>query len=169
MVWDFSSCAVYLTWRDSRSGDTMVSLGDGEGACNRFQRHPETQQGWDRAQGPYSASLVFFFFFLMSTRTCLSGVLQLALATLSLFDLLSLCFRRCFTPTLTVCRRPKALGHLPGSEIKCEVKYNSAAHHHALSLPAPLLPSPESGVPRRWCPGQWAFPKNVYSRNFTQK
>lgn len=148
-----------------RSGDTMISLGDGEGAFHGSHGHLETQQGWDRA---YSAPLTFFL--KMSIRTCLSSILQLALATLSLFDLLNLCFSCCFTPTLTVCRPPKALGHLPGSEIKCEVKYNSAAYHHARSLPPPhLLPSPESRVPRQWCPGEWAFPKNVYSRNFTQK
>lgn len=72
----------------------------------------------------------------MSIRTCLSSILQLALATLSLFDLLNLCFSSLFHTHTDNLPSPKALGHLPGSEIKCEVKYNSAPHR-ILSFPLP--------------------------------
>lgn len=88
---------------------------------------------------------------LMSIGARLSSILQLAVATLPLFELLNLCFSSLFHTHTDSLPSPKALRHLPGSEIKCEDKFNSTPHD-IRCLPTPPPPS----LPPRVPGGTWA-------------
>lgn len=74
-------------------------------------------------------------------RSCIS---QLAPTALSLFGLLNLCFGSLFhTPSDSLLSPLKALGHLPGREIKCEVKHYSDPHYTPIVSALPHLLYPQ--------------------------
>lgn len=73
-----------------------------------------------------------------SFRHPLCSISQLALTTLPLFDLRNLCFGSLFHTHSDSRLSPlKALGHLPGSEIQCEVKYSSDPHRVPINFAPP--------------------------------
>lgn len=112
----------------------------GRGRC--FSCCPAHSRLAGRAWGPAGCSSTFPGSF----RPPLCSFSQLALPALPLFDLLNLCFGSLFhTHSDSLLSPLKALGHLPGSEIKCEVKYSSDPHQLLIVSTLPHLHSPSPG------------------------
>lgn len=126
----FSSCFNIIGWPPSGhfTQGELASIGTQHTVRLRQSLRP----GW------------LLLFFPGSFRPPLCSISQLALPALSLFDLLNLCFGSLFhTHSDSLLSPLKALGHLPGSEIKCEVKYSSDPHHILIvfTLPRSRYPS----------------------------
>lgn len=115
----------------------MISLGDRRGVPGRTPTSPRPSRDGAELKALISTPLLSP----KSIRTCLSSILQLALTTLSLFNLLNLCLVRCFTPHTDSLPCPQGPGASARSEIRCEVKYNSVSGH-VLILPLPCTPPP---------------------------